>query len=266
MNPRPPRGQATSCRDTPSGSHRHRPAPSHAEARVTHYVVVHPEGPIAEYVLSDADGSAGYRPVATRTGSARLACGPEISVPSTGRTECRFVIDAASDDSGFEAARDETSPGSTGCCGWRWGRARCAGRRGRLLAVAAWEKVGRLEQANRLAEAAAMEGLVYPAWGPQPAEVGANLDEHTVQVLVVLLDAWGEGADVEIDGLVSSLLHGRVDPDSWRFDHDAGDGRARRRGQAADRGAARPGVGARRGCSPRSGSSTTRRSPAGRRS
>ena len=52
----------------------------YAEAGIPHYVVVDPDGPISEYVLTDTGGSGGYRPIDTWTGSARLAFGPRISL------------------------------------------------------------------------------------------------------------------------------------------------------------------------------------------
>ena len=92
-------------------------------------------------------------------------------------------------------------------------------RKGRLLAVGTWTRTGTREAFDRAADAAAVEGLMYPAWGPHSSEVADNLDSETVQLLMVSTAASGSDDGVDVEDVAAAIVEEVYEPGSWIHDH-----------------------------------------------
>lgn len=93
-------------------------------------------------------------------------------------------------------------------------------RKGRLLAIGTWTKTGVREAFDRVADAAAVEGLLRPAREPASGEVAHNLDEETVQLLLVV--AAGAGREIDVEGVAAEISEESYEPGSWVYDHHLG--------------------------------------------
>ena len=92
-------------------------------------------------------------------------------------------------------------------------------RKGRLLAVGTWTRTGPREAFDRVVDAAAVEGLMYPAWRPHSSEVADNLDSETVQLLMVSTAASGSGDGVDVEDVAAAIVEDVYERGSWIHDH-----------------------------------------------
>lgn len=181
--------------------------------------------PVARPHPDDVEAAAAHAPILERMATLHASCAePGLTLTATGNLRLadarRLVTELGT---GEEYATEIRSAAELPeldrllriAC-----RARVVRRRkGRLVAVGTWTKAGVREAFDRLADAAAVEGLTYPAWEPQSGEVADNLDAETVQLLIVTTAAPRSGDGVGVEDVTAMIAEEVYEPGSWLYDH-----------------------------------------------